>query len=152
MLLDVLGTVCLGIPVVEHQPCLEKRGSPPIPAPAKKDLPQSSRSIKYDLHRHENIWTVKMLIYPNSLEVLYLFAAALWIARSSICLLTVFCPHSSFWANWWAPYFFSLKIITGTSWWSSAYESMLWLPRIRVQSLVGELKSHKPSDSANTYT
>ena len=36
----------------------------------------------------------------------------------------------------------------GVPWWSSGWDSVLRLPRARVQSLVGELGSHKPHSVA----
>lgn len=40
-LLGVATTVCSGVHVVEHQPCLEKRDKSPIPAPGQRDLSPS---------------------------------------------------------------------------------------------------------------
>ena len=36
----------------------------------------------------------------------------------------------------------------GVPWWSSGWDSMLPVPRVRVPSLAGELRSHKPSGAA----
>ena len=40
------------------------------------------------------------------------------------------------------------KLTLGIPWWSSGYNSVLSLPRAWVQSLVRELKSHKPRGAA----
>lgn len=88
------------------------------------DLRASSEglAIEHMVRRHwimtdrdKNIQRVKTMIHSNSpFEVLYLLAASLNIYElkgSRIYLLTAFCP-SSFWTNWWAAYFLSLKTIS----------------------------------------
>lgn len=72
---------------------------------ASRDLCMTCTDTK--VYRQSKHWYIQTLLWNSNL-----LATTLWIARSQNLPSHILYPHSSFWANGWASYFLSLKIIS----------------------------------------